>query len=116
MPMPTTSPAWIAVRSTRSSVSSTRWGSPHFVPVAAASTYSHRGVMTATPNEWSLGLIRCTRDRNGISKLHHLSLSYLALSDDCRLVRALDSGPASTHQLRRTERGHDDEFERANAW
>ena len=27
-------------------------------PVAAASTYSQRGVMTATPNETSLGLIR----------------------------------------------------------
>src|SRR4051794_21359967 len=30
----------------------------HSVGVAAASTYSHRGVMTATPNDTWLGLIR----------------------------------------------------------
>ena len=46
------------VMSMGSSVSSTRWGSPHCVPVAAARTYSHRGVMTATPNDTWLGLIR----------------------------------------------------------
>ena len=34
------------------------WGSPQRVPVAAARTYSHRGVMTATPNDVSLGLTR----------------------------------------------------------
>src|SRR5439155_7378883 len=38
------------------------WGSPHSDPVAAASTYSQRGVMTATPNEESLGLIKWTRE------------------------------------------------------
>src|SRR5436309_2413830 len=62
MPMPTTSPDAIAEKSTGSSVSSTRHGSPHSVPVAAASTYNHRGVMTATPNDTELGLIRWTRE------------------------------------------------------
>src|SRR4051812_27679116 len=47
-----------------SSVSSTRCGSPHLVPVAAASTYNQRGVITATPKDKLLGLIRCTRDAN----------------------------------------------------
>src|SRR5262249_59482040 len=61
MPMPTTSPGAMSSRTTGSSVSSTRWGSPHLVPVAEASTYSHRGVMTATPKDRLLGLMRCTR-------------------------------------------------------
>src|SRR5439155_17580917 len=61
MPMPTTSPAAKSAGSTWSSVSSTRCGSPQREPVAAARTYSQRGVMTATPNDKSLGLIRCTR-------------------------------------------------------
>src|SRR5438552_13345624 len=61
MPMPTTSPASMDLTSTDSSVSSTRCGSPHRVPVAAARTYSQRGVMTATPNDSSLGLMRWTR-------------------------------------------------------
>src|SRR6266487_5758793 len=59
--MPTTSPASMDRTSTDSSVSSTRCGSPHRVPVAAARTYSQRGVMTATPNDSSLGLMRWTR-------------------------------------------------------
>src|SRR6516225_8727987 len=62
MPMPTTSPDAIVETSIRSSVSSTRQGSPHSVPVAAANTYSQRGVITATPNDKSLGLIRWTRE------------------------------------------------------
>src|SRR5687768_9252071 len=62
MPIPTTSPLAISFMSIGSSVSSTRWGSPHFVPVAAARTYSHLGVITATPKERLLGLIRCTRE------------------------------------------------------
>jgi len=37
------------------------WGSPQRSPVAAARTNSQRGVMTATPNEVSLGLTRWTR-------------------------------------------------------
>ena len=36
-------------------------GSPQPLPVAAASTYSQRGVITATPNDLELGLTRWTR-------------------------------------------------------
>src|SRR4051812_23301773 len=61
MPMPTTSPLAMVSMSTGSSVLSMRWGSPHAVPVAAARTYNHRGVMTATPKDRLLGLIKWTR-------------------------------------------------------
>jgi hypothetical protein len=44
-----------------SSVSSTISGSPHILGVAAARTYSHRGVMTATPKDTWLGFTRWTR-------------------------------------------------------
>src|SRR4030095_9742352 len=44
-----------------SSVSSTMIGSPQAVPVAEATTYSQRGVITATPKDFVLGLIRWTR-------------------------------------------------------
>src|SRR5437868_12764399 len=64
MPIPTTSPLAIWSRSIGSKVSSRIFGSPHVVPVAAARTYSQRGVMTATPNDRLLGLIRCTREDN----------------------------------------------------
>src|ERR1700677_1747724 len=46
-----------------SRVSSTMTGSPNDPGVAAASTYSQRGVITAVPKEWSLGLIRKTAIR-----------------------------------------------------
>lgn len=36
-------------------------GSPHPLPVADAKTYSHRGVITATPKDCVLGLMRCMR-------------------------------------------------------
>ncbi len=49
--------------SKRSSVSSTIRGVPKRSGVAAASTYNHRGVITAVPNDKSLGLTRCTRTR-----------------------------------------------------
>src|SRR5439155_22704390 len=64
MPIPTTSPGAMIAGSIGTSVSSTRFGSPHREPVAAASTYSQRGVMTATPKETWLGLIRWTREPN----------------------------------------------------
>src|SRR5262245_61891674 len=67
MPMPTTSPADMVSGSMVSSVSSTMTGSPQAVPVAEARTYSHRGVMTATPNDTLLGLIGRTRGVNGTS-------------------------------------------------
>src|SRR5260221_11600232 len=73
--MPTTSPFAISFRSIGSSVSSTRWGSPHVVPVAAARTYNQRGVMTATPNDRFLGLIKCTREDNR-SPLRENAVSY----------------------------------------
>src|SRR4029453_102313 len=60
MPMPTASPGWRRPGSNDSSVSSARMGSPKRAGVAAASTNIHRGVMTATPNEMSLGLTRNT--------------------------------------------------------
>src|SRR5262245_21852172 len=63
MPMPTTSPAltWVGLNGSR--VSSTILGAPKSAGVAAASTYGQRGVITAVPNERSLGLTRCTRTR-----------------------------------------------------
>src|SRR5579864_5154292 len=39
-------------------VSSTRCGGPQHEGVAPASTYNHRGVMTAVPKDTLLGLIR----------------------------------------------------------
>src|SRR5208282_2338012 len=47
--------------------SSTRMGSPTTAGVAAASTKSQRGVMTAVPKELSLGLTRWTRKRTNLS-------------------------------------------------
>src|SRR5208282_4010202 len=47
--------------------SSTRMGSPTTAGVAAASTKSQRGVMTAVPKELSLGLTRWTRMRANLS-------------------------------------------------
>src|SRR6187401_703621 len=64
MPIPTTSTLAIWLKSMGSSVSSRILGSPHWVPVAAARTYSQRGVITATPNDKLLGFIKCTRDGN----------------------------------------------------
>ena len=72
--MPTTSPLAIWFKSMGSSVSSTMMGSPHLVPVAAASTYSQRGVMTATPNDTLLGLIRCTRDGQQVTSQGECSI------------------------------------------
>src|SRR5687767_2824355 len=74
MPMPTTSPGFTAERSNCSSVSSTITGSPNRGGVAAASTNSHRGVMTAVPNDRWLGLTRNTRtqlllDKGGPERL-----------------------------------------------
>src|SRR5215471_347388 len=60
MPMPTTSPLETVSGFQRSRVSSVTIGSPYDSGVAAASTYSHRGVMTPTPNDRLLGLMRCT--------------------------------------------------------
>ena len=48
----------MASKSIGSSVSSMTLGSPYPRGVAAASTYSQRGVITAVPNEISLGLTR----------------------------------------------------------
>src|SRR4051812_20351569 len=81
MPMPTTSPAEIVSGLMVSSVSSTMTGSPQAVPVAAARTNSQRGVMTATPNDTLLGLIRCTRARTATSV--SVPLEALALSRTC---------------------------------
>src|SRR5688572_32836526 len=64
MPIPTTSPLAIWLKSMGSRVSSRILGSPHCVPVAAARTYNQRGVMTATPNDRLLGFIKCTREDN----------------------------------------------------
>src|SRR6266542_1525146 len=63
MPIPTMSPASIANGSSISSVSSVITGSPNREGVAAARTYSHRGVITPTPKARWLGLIRCTRTK-----------------------------------------------------
>src|SRR5439155_20501348 len=91
MPMPTTSPEAIAEKSTGSSVSSTRQGSPHSVPVAAASTYNQRGVMTATPNDTELGLIRWTRElmRTSSGADQPLTLAYWGCCDVCAAICAL---------------------------
>jgi len=56
--MPTTSPGAIASTASGSSVSSTIYGSPQRLPVAAAKTYSQRGVITATPKDRVLGFTR----------------------------------------------------------
>ena len=61
MPIPTTSPGCTCCASNTSSVSSQMIGLPKRAGVAAASTYSHRGVITAVPNETWLGFTRNTR-------------------------------------------------------
>src|SRR5579864_8891279 len=61
MPIPTTSPLVTFSGLSNSSVSSQMTASPKALGVADARTYSQRGVITAVPNEISLGLTRCTR-------------------------------------------------------
>src|SRR3989338_2728594 len=85
MPMPTTSPADMVVGSQASRVSSVMMGSPYFSGVAAASTYSQRGVITPTPNAKALGLMRCTFIRTPESK---------TLRDRCRRLFCHDCGPS----------------------
>src|SRR5271157_1246210 len=58
--MPTMSPRCTLAGSQGNRVSSHRIGSPKDPGVAAASTKSQRGVMTAVPKDVSLGLTRCT--------------------------------------------------------
>src|SRR5438477_5413334 len=131
--MPTTSPLAMTLGSTWSSVSSIRFGSPQRDPVAAASTYSHRGVITATPNDNSLGLMRWTRALTGPSRLpsssqrvhlfgvfderrfgrrsgdryercaDHFPFRDLHLGRRDDFVRPDDSGRASAHQLGGTQ-------------
>lgn len=56
--MPTTSPFLNVVGSSGSSVSSSRCGSPYACGVAAARTYSQRGVMTPMPNDtWRINQV-----------------------------------------------------------
>src|ERR1039457_2970709 len=64
--------------------SSTRMGSPAAPGVAAASTNSHRGVMTAVPKELSLGLTRCTDVRGRPFQVQVLPL-HGALSESAGL-------------------------------
>src|SRR4051812_17893386 len=67
MPMPTTSPAETVAGFQDSRVSSVMIGSPYFSGVAAARTYSHRGVITPTPNDKALGLMRWTFIQSPVS-------------------------------------------------
>src|SRR5437588_12740076 len=110
--MPTTSPASIASRSSGSRVSSTICGSPQRSPVAEASTYSHRGVMTATPKDCVLGLTRWTRGtgrldlfsrvRDGTRQArgtHDLPFGNLVLRRDRELPRSVDARRAPAIQL-----------------
>jgi hypothetical protein len=53
---------------------------------------------------------RCVDDN-----LDYFSFRHLVLSRDDDLVLALDSRPASTHQLRGSQAGQDDELKRADA-
>src|SRR5579863_4452439 len=57
-----------------SSDSSTRIGSPSSRGVAAASTNSHRGVITAVPKELSLGFTRCTLIEPNLSSCEQVCL------------------------------------------
>src|SRR5262245_18497654 len=118
MPMPTTSPGAIVEKSTGSSVSSTRRGSPHSRPVAAARTYSQRGVITATPNESSLGLMRCTRGvtRPSIDGVQsHFAVRDFELRDHGEFVRAVDSRSTAANQLDRAQRCDDHELKSAHS-
>src|SRR5262245_31644642 len=101
MPIPTTSPDRMDAGSTGSSVSSTSRGSPHLTPVAAASTYSHRGVMTATPNETSLGVIKWTRGWSGIVRTADVTPLWSGLDMSPLKIFVLHDRPRST------ERNHD---------
>src|SRR3569833_171999 len=84
--MPTMSPGWILSGTICSRDSSMRIGVPADTGVAAASTKSHRGVITAVPKELSLGLTRwtlieaCLSGTFGLEKGHHRSLQ--ASSDE----------------------------------
>src|ERR1700735_4896776 len=72
--MPTMSPAWMLSGTICSSDSSTRMGSPADCGVAAASTKSQRGVMTAVPKELSLGLTRWTLIECNLSSCEYREL------------------------------------------
>src|ERR1039458_4355966 len=93
--MPTMSPACIVSGTICSRDSSTRMGSPAICGVAAASTNSHRGVITAVPNELSLGLTRCT-----LNESYLLRASVLA-SESTFVIGQIDSGDVSPYDLRR---------------
>src|ERR1017187_7070764 len=69
MPIPTMSPGFIEPGTSSSSVSSQMIGSPNGLGVAAARTYSQRGVITAVPKAISLGLTRWTRSPEGTAAL-----------------------------------------------
>src|SRR6185437_4876413 len=139
MPMPTTSPGDRAAGSMGSNVSSTTCGSPHRVPVAAARTYSQRGVMTATPNEASLGLTKWTRGTLDVGSViatvwlldalvvmrvgrrrgcrrrrYHFTLGDLTLRENgCRVIPR-DFGTAATRELCGPECRDRHEFERSH--
>src|SRR3954468_19951565 len=68
MPMPTTSPEDTVAGFQGSRVSSVIIGSPYFSGVAAARTYNHRGVITPTPNDKALGLMRWTFIQSPVSE------------------------------------------------
>src|SRR6185436_21143152 len=67
--MPTMSPRSMVATSICSSVSSTTRGGPYESGVAAASTYSQRGVMTPIPNDTWLGFTRWTVTRLASRKI-----------------------------------------------
>src|SRR5690349_9210855 len=127
IPMPTTSPGSIVASSSGSSVSSTMNGSPHRSPVAAASTYSQRGVITATPKDCVLGLTRWIRGmwlvvRRGNrfcggnrfcrgGRGQHLALGDFLLRRHRHLRRLRNPRRAAPLQLPRPESGQHDELE-----
>ena len=82
--MPMTSPAASCDGSNDSSVSSVRIGSPQVFGMAPARTNIQRGVMTAMPNDRSLGLTMWTRT---VDSLPHTAGASASPQDNASWLR-----------------------------
>src|SRR4030095_4445415 len=83
-----------------SSVSCTISGSPHILGVAAARTYSHRGVITATPKDTWLGFMRWTRTLGLLKRRKNVGEPDTSVLDQhCRSAKLSNGRPASCHKL-----------------
>src|SRR5271167_3781182 len=108
MPTPTTSPLLTFRGLSSSSVSSQMTASPKALGVAEARTYSQRGVMTAVPNEMSLGFTRCTRIPFGTAAVAERKLTMFKENPSVDRRRRIGAGEGQSNFILR-ERFHEGE-------